>query len=314
MKRICPAPGTASGPSNSLHSCSSSTARPRQSRGFPAGVSIGELFPAWDRALGAWEREGFSRAATTAGSGLPWRLSCSQCLQTSQRVLPSPALRMERQEVRPHHSSTGMASAPGNLSLHTQTSGTELLHGGTQRSEDGSSWIFAQDWQWPARLSQAWNVAASAQLGAAVSEVQDSLWASEGKILHLLKSGPCSSPPAFPTGPKGEGMTVNVAGAPLRLQVLEPGGAQPRCLAQSSSARARSSSALVWGETRRLKGHYPELLLDTEGRKDKLWAESFAGCRSGSLSHAGSASGTLTCLRPRLSGTRAAHICHGLNT
>ncbi|XP_027506068.1 uncharacterized protein LOC113950414 [Corapipo altera] len=246
MKRICPAPGTASVPSNLLHSCSSSsTARPRQSRGSPAGVSIGELFPAWDRALGVWEREGFSRAATTAGSGLPWRLSCS--LQTSQRVLPSPALRMERQEVRPHHSSTGMASAPGNLSLHTQTSGTELLHGGTQRSEDGSSWLFAQDWQWPAQLSQAWNVAASAQLGAAVSEVQDSLWSSEGKILHLLKSGPCSPPAAFPTGPKGEGMTVNVAGAPLRLQVLEV-----PCLEQLCQGQEQLSTG--WGRNMEAEG------------------------------------------------------------
>lgn len=70
---------------------------------------------------------------------------------------------------------------------------------------------------------------------AGAAEVQHSLWSSTGKILHLLKSEPCSPPPAFPAGPKGEGMTVNVssqpapqAGALLRRQGLETGGQNQR--------------------------------------------------------------------------------------
>lgn len=38
-----------------------------------------------------------------------------------------------------------------------------------------------------------------------------------------------------------------------------------------------SSALLVWGETGG-KDHGPELLLDTEGRRDEPWAETFADC------------------------------------
>lgn len=55
-----------------------------------------------------------------------------------------------------------------------------------------------------------------------------------------------------------------------------------------------SSSALVWGETRGGKGHCPELLLDTGGRREEPWAESFAGCGSRALAHTDSLLDTLT--------------------
>lgn len=119
---------------------------------------------------------------------------------------------------------------------------------------------------------------ASAQLGAAVSEVQQSLWSSKGKmkILHLLKSGVCSPPPAFPAAPKGEGMRVNVSSQPAppgwgspEAPVAGDRGTEPESL-------SGSSSVLGWGGTRGGKGHWPELLLDTEGRRGEPRAGSFA--------------------------------------
>lgn len=86
-------------------------------------------------------------------------------------------------------------------------------------------------------------------------------------------------------------MTENVSSQPApqdeALLRLEPG-------AQNQSASLGSSSLLVWGETRGGKGHWLELLLDTEGRRAEPGAESFAGCRSRALSHTGSVLDTLT--------------------
>lgn len=120
--------------------------------------------------------------------------------------------------------------------------------------------------------------AALLQHNAGAAEVQHSLWSSTGKILHLLKSGPCCPPPAFPAGPKGEGMSVNVSSQPATSGWGSPEapGAGDRWTEPESLTG--STSVLVWGETRGGKGHWPELLLDTEKRRDEPWAESFAGC------------------------------------
>lgn len=72
-------------------------------------------------------------------------------------------------------------------------------------------------------------------------------------------------------------MAVNVSSQPAppgwgspEAPVAGDRWTEPECL-------TGSSSVLVWGETRREKGHWPELLLDTEGRRDEPWADSFAG-------------------------------------
>lgn len=135
---------------------------------------------------------------------------------------------------------------------------------------------------------------------AGAAEVQHSLWSSTGTILHLLKSGPCSPPPAFPAGPKGTNDSK------CEFPASSPGWGSPEAPRAGGrwtepESLTGSSSVLLWGETRGGKGHWPELLLDTEKRRDNNGQKALLAVEAGPC-HTQVLSWTPS---QRLSGTRS---------